>query len=1012
MKKLTKSLALFFALLMCFTMLATALVSCGDRGNDTDTDTGTNSDTNTDSGNQDKPDGTADYTVQVKTVYGMPVPNVNLTVLLDGNIKDYGATDKNGFITFTLPANKTYTVSVKNPPAGYKFDDSYTLNETGLLIQTISSVIENPDKEWPDSAYKAGDIMMDLEVTTIDGKTLKLSEILKTKKMVLLNFWFTTCGPCASEFPYMNSSYEKYKDDIEIIAINPYPTDTESDVRLYAHDYELKFPVAKVPQTWASKFPIKGYPTNIIVDRTGMITLVEVGGIISETPFNIMFDYFTKPDGEYVQKIVNDIEEITPTEVPDIDMPSSEDIGNAINSGDIAIEYFPENNEMSWPFIIKEDENGNKYIFTSNSGKINSFSQINMRVQLKAGDVLAFDYLSNTENTATSSDVVYVFADGKDIFQIVGAGGGWKSCYAYVADQDGEYEINILYMKNEIMENDPKDDGISIKNMRIVKEADINEPTYISKYAATQQNADGFGFNKYAQIVLDDDGFYRVCQSHVDGHECPKNGPYLLAELIGVTQFAPETSITILMYEGKLNEADSARLLKYCNYASNSKYYGLTAVNEELKELLIKMTDAVGIDDNPNEWLQICEYYSAYGTEKQMENPILGLSTMSAYVATEGKDNPNLVEYDGRLIMPRGLLYKFVPTKSGAYRITSDSAKEVQGWIFLDDKETLYTDSDKGERLSYLYIGTDHIDCTMVAYFEEGEEYYIDIAYYDIYDVGSFTFTVEYLGESFEYFIVASPGPFTFEEGENFDPDTLVGIGDTIAGGVDVMLGDDGYYYVKNKDGSRGSLLYADFLFPTNIFPKKTLQEVIKAGGFDLSMSGSDQEMLAYISAFEVQYIIDQLEKVLDSDKFVELNKDDLLVDIINGKVQTEDTELKAKIEEYRAEYKADKNIALDYFKNMWGADYEEYAELNKIEDVLNGKFHGVSDADYSSIAQSYVDKMITAEDYPNNPELHGCVAVTEELAVILQAIMDKFTFEGVDHSWTKLCYYYEHIGK
>jgi hypothetical protein len=39
-----------------------------------------------------------------------------------------------------------------------------------------------------------------------------------------------------------------------------------------------------------------------------------------------------------------------------------------------------------------------------------------------------------------------------------------------------------------------------------------------------------------------------------------------------------------------------------------------------------------------------------------MENPINGLSTQSAYPVTEGKENPNTVEYDGRLIMPRGLL--------------------------------------------------------------------------------------------------------------------------------------------------------------------------------------------------------------------------------------------------------------------------------------------------------------------------------------------------------------------
>ncbi|MBR2024424.1 MAG: TlpA family protein disulfide reductase [Clostridia bacterium] len=1014
MKTLTKPLALFLTFIMIFAMLATCLVGC-DRNDDTDTDTDSSTDTTTDTNNttdtdSTKPDNTVEYRVQIKTVGGMALSDLTVFVNLDGARQDVDTTDKNGMVSFNLPRNSGYTVSVKTPPAGYNFEESYKLNETGTVITVMSSVIENPDGKLPDTTYKKGDIVKDFEITTVNGETLKLSELLKTKKMVMLNFFYTTCGPCANEAPYMQSAYEKYKDDIEIIAISPYPLDNEQLVKNFVYDYGITFPACKVSSSWANAFGVSGYPTNIVIDRYGMIAVFEVGGITSQTPFNIMFDYFTKD--EYVQRIVNDIEEITPTEVPDIEMPSSDEIGAAINKGEINIEYFPEDNEMSWPFIIKEDENGEKYIFTSNSGKLNSFSQINMKVELKAGDVLTFDYIARTENTSSSADVLYVFADGKDIFQIVGVGDDWKTCYAYVADQDGEYEINLLYMKNEIADGDPKDDGISIKNMRITNKDDIDEPTYISKYAATQKNEDGFGFQKYVHVVLDDQGFYRVCQYHVDGHECDKNGPYLLAELIGVTQFQPDTSITILMYNGVLaDQEDTDNLLKYCNYASNSKYYGLTAVTEELKELLIKVTDAIGVDESPDEWLQMCEYYSAYGTEKQLENPINGLSVKSAYTATEGSENPNTVEYDGRLIMPRGLLYKFVPTKSGAYRITTNSSKEVQGWIFLDGKETLYTDSDQGERLSYLYTGNDHKNCTMVAYMEEGKEYYIDIAYYEIYDAGTFTFTVEYIGESFEYFIVASPGPFTFEEGENFNPDTLEGMGQTIAGGVDVMLGEDGYYYVKNKDGSKGSILYADFLFPTNIFPTQNLQDVIKAGGFDLSKSETDQEALAYISSFEVQYIIDQLREVLDANKFTELNEDNLLINIINGKKDTDDTELKNMIEQYRSEFQADKKtLALDYFKALWGEDYEQNAEIYQIEEVLDGKLHGI-EMDYTELAEKYIAKMITAETHPDNPELYGCVVVDEELAMILQAIMDKFTFAGVDHSWTKLCYYYEHIG-
>ena len=40
------------------------------------------------------------------------------------------------------------------------------------------------------------------------------------------------------------------------------------------------------------------------------------------------------------------------------------------------------------------------------------------------------------------------------------------------------------------------------------------------------------------------------------------------------------------------------------------------------------------------------------------------------------------------------------------------------------------------------------------------------------------------------------------------------------------------------------------------------------------------------------------------------------------------------------------------------------------------------------------------------NSELYGCVAVNEEFARVLLKLMGKFTFEGIENSWLKLCYY------
>ena len=94
--------------------------------------------------------------------------------------------------------------------------------------------------------------------------------------------------------------------------------------------------------------------------------------------------------------------------------------------------------------------------------------------------------------------------------------------------------------------------------------------------------------------------------------------------------------------------------------------------------------------------------------------------------------------------------------------------------------------------------------------------------------------------------------------------------------------------------------------------------------------------------------------------------------------------------------------------KEIWGDEYEGYAEIYKLDEVLAGKTHGKGQ-DLTEDIKAYLDKKIPASE--DHPELEGCVPVDARLAELLQTLMDKYTFAGVDNSWAKLCYYYQHLG-
>ena len=893
------------------------------------------------------------YTVAVRSQGGMALSGLDVYVYADDTLQDlvsYGQTDEQGSVSFDMPPSDTYAITLSGVADGYTYEDIYAFTGNTAQITLTSSLIA--DENLSAVQLGLGDVMVDFSVALPDGTKVQLSQVLAEKKMVLLNFFFTTCGPCANEFPFMQEALTAFSENAAVIALDP--LEENQAVANYQASMGLTFPMAACPAAWSQSFNISGYPTSVVIDRYGVICLIEVGGITSLRPFTAIFEHFTAEP--YEQKLLSSVGELVTNVKPTCTMPAPEEISATLGSDPYGITFRPEEDpedaEYAWPFIIDE-KNGESCIKASNIGIEASYAILYADVVLKKGQAVGFDYLSSTEK---GCDILYVIVNDQDVLAISGYDEEetWKTCYPWVAEYDGTYEVALCYLKDG--DTSEKDDTVYLKNLRVVDSSEIDVATYIPRLAGTD---DG----EYATIVLNEqDGYYHVGTA---------DGPLLLADLMNYTVFNEEQTIWDLCYNEVVTRDGVGiydDMVNYFSYASNSQNSGVCTVNEELAQWLTLVDECAGFDlEDDYEWLKACKYYEAYGTDVQLGDPIAGLATFSAYEAKLGKNVETNFFYYDRPIMPRGLLARFTPETSGVYLISSrcDSDHGVEGWIFGEDRGAVQYTYEPDIRTV-----PDTYNVYMYYYMEAGQNYYIDIAFWDIYEVNTVYYDIEYIAPTLDVFRTASPGFFTYDT--NATGDQMYAL---IAGGIDVVLGEDGYYYEDLGGGKKGSKLYADFTGITGVFsnpitaspvynddgtPKLDesgkpvmMKGMVELGGFDFSKTENDL------------YILGILEK-----------------------------------------YDGDTEKADEYLKTLWGEDYDANAAEYQLSDVYAGRYHGRGE-DYTPRIEAYLDDIITT----GPKECHGCVPVTEELAELLQLLMDKYTFQNVDHSWTKLCYYYDHIG-
>ena len=129
----------------------------------------------------------------------------------------------------------------------------------------------------PLESLKIGERMPDFTLHDQLGKEYALSTLEPGKKLILINFWATWCGPCRLEMPDFEKLYtSKEKDGLLILAIDE--DEERAKLDAYLKLKPVSFPILVDDGGGLSnRFGVTALPTSVLVGGDGRIRAVMEG---------------------------------------------------------------------------------------------------------------------------------------------------------------------------------------------------------------------------------------------------------------------------------------------------------------------------------------------------------------------------------------------------------------------------------------------------------------------------------------------------------------------------------------------------------------------------------------------------------------------------------------------------------------------------------------------------------------------------------------------------------------
>jgi thiol-disulfide isomerase/thioredoxin len=119
---------------------------------------------------------------------------------------------------------------------------------------------------------KAGEALPSFRVKDYDGKVASLDALLKGRKGLVLNLWFSACSGCMAELPVLSKLGREYgAKGISFLGVNPIDDARTARRTFKQHAIPFSTLVGKDAKTIAEAVGVVSYPVTIVVNAGGKV---------------------------------------------------------------------------------------------------------------------------------------------------------------------------------------------------------------------------------------------------------------------------------------------------------------------------------------------------------------------------------------------------------------------------------------------------------------------------------------------------------------------------------------------------------------------------------------------------------------------------------------------------------------------------------------------------------------------------------------------------------------------